>query len=326
MIDNTAVCTGATDRFSSLRDAILAFMNSLPASVAPTRGDLILGFATGYKPHMITPFVESVRTHGQFAGKIVLFVDPGARNMVDYLMDHGIEAIAFDPSESPVAHVILARFFSYFGYLREQWNSGVVFNQILLTDVRDVIFQKPLFGTPCDELEFHLEELTIGNDWFNRRALDMTCGKETADELSSKTVSCVGTVSGRAIGILEYLAQIQLFALGLSEPSRSRWGVDTGLHNYILHAGLARAAISKPNFSRVATLGAVRASKLACDAKGRVVNRDGEMSEIVHQWDRHWHLSKGICAAYKQNKWYIRWRFWIATAQALRQLMFPPRG
>jgi hypothetical protein len=218
---------------------------------------------------MIAPFVESVRTHGQFAGKIVLFVDPASRKMAAYLMGHDIEAIAFDQSKSPAAHFNLARSFGYFEYLRKQWNSGAVFNQILLADVRDVRFQKPLFGTTCDELEFHLEEpsFTIGQDWFTARGIEIACGKDAVQALSSKTVSCAGTVSGRAIGIFDYLGQKQLLALSLSKAARSKWGVDQGLHNYILHTGLTRAAVSKPNFVRVATLGVAQGSAFTATQK-----------------------------------------------------------
>jgi len=322
MIDPTAIHAKATDQFASMRATILEFVNSLPASVAPTRGDLILGFATGYKPHIIAPFVESVRMHGRFDGKIVLFIDP-ARKMADYLKAYGIETIVFNPSKSPALHVFLARFFAYFEFLREQWHSGAVFNQILLTDVRDVIFQKPLFETPCEELEFHLEAHTIDEDKFSRRGLEIMCGEEAFRALTSYTVSCSGTVSGRAIGIFDYLAQIQLLALGLSDACLSAWGVDQALHNYILYTGRTRAAVSKPNFARVATLGALEGSTLSCDAKGRVINPNGQISEIAHQWDRHRHLTKAICATYLRNRQYGRWRFWMS--RALPRLMLLAR-
>jgi hypothetical protein len=320
MIKNTSVCAGAADRFGSLRDGILAFMNSLPASVTPTHGDLILGFATGYKPYMVAPFVESLRLHGQFAGKIVLFVDPAARKMANYLRDQDIEAIAFDLSRSPVNSLLIARFFAYFEYLREQWNAGAIFNQILLTDVRDVIFQRALFGIPCDELEFYLEGPShfgapslIGEDSFTSRWLEIACGKQVVETLSSRAVSCAGTVSGRAFGIFNYLAQMQLLTMGLSEVALStKWGIDQALHNYILYTGLTRTGSCKPNFARVATLGVIQGNTLTCDAKGRIVNPNGEISEIAHQWDRHRHLTIAICSSYLKNRQYGRWRSWMA--------------
>ncbi len=224
MPDPTPIQSDASERLGAIRASILAFVNSLPASVSPTRGDLILGFATGYKPHSIAPFVESVRTHGQFAGNIALFVDPAARKTADYLISHDIEAMAFDPSKSPVADFNLARSFAYFEYLREQWNYGAVFNQILLTDVRDVIFQRPLFGTPCDELEFHIEgsSPTIGENRFTSRWVEIACGKQALQAVSSKAVSCSGTVSGRTIGRLSGSK-----AAARLEPVRG-WPIDIG--------------------------------------------------------------------------------------------------
>jgi hypothetical protein len=324
MIAPTPTRSGTAGQLSAMRASILDFVNSLPASVPPTRGDLILGFATGYKPHIIAPFVESVRRHGRFDGKIVLFIDSAADKMADYLISRDIEVIAFDPSKLPVAYVNLARSFAFFGYLREQWNSGAIFNQILLTDIRDVIFQKPLFRTQCEELEFHLEAHRIDEDKFTRRGIEIVGGKQALHAVSSRTVSCAGTVSGRAIGILDYLAQKLLLALRLSEAARSTWGLDQALHNYILQAGLTRGAVSKPNFARVATLGALEGSTLSCDAKGRVVNPNGEISEIAHQWDRHRHLAKAICAAYLRNRQYGRWRPWMARVVPRLMLITSP--
>ncbi|MGH7046879.1 MAG: hypothetical protein ACREE2_10905 [Stellaceae bacterium] len=321
MVDPNPLAKKSAAQTASIRASIEKFVALLPSEIRPTRGDLILGFATGYKPHMIAPFVESVRTQGRFTGKIVLFVDAAARQTADYLAAHDIEAVAFDPSKSPAPQVGVARFFTYFDYLREQWNSGAVFNQILMTDVRDVTFQKPLFGTPCEELEFHLEAPlirststpnTIHENGLTRKWIEAACGGEAVEALSSNLVSCSGTISGRTRGIFDYLAQMQLLALGLSEAAGSTWGIDQGVHNYILYTGLARSATAKPNFARVATLGLVAGSSLSCDASGRVINPDGEISEIAHQWDRHRHLSKAICAVYLQNRQYGRWRFWMS--------------
>jgi glycosyltransferase involved in cell wall biosynthesis len=48
------------------------------------------------------------------------------------------------------------------------------------------------------------------------------------------------------------------------------------------------------NFDRVATLHYVKGDSLDCDEKGRILNANGEISEIAHQWDRHQRLRKKI--------------------------------
>ncbi len=94
----------------------------------------------------------------QIRRKDRLFVNSSSQEVIEFLKEREIEPFAFDPSKSLMPSIFLARFFTYYEYLRDQWANGNVFNQILLTDVRDVIFQKRLFGTACDTLEFHLEE------------------------------------------------------------------------------------------------------------------------------------------------------------------------
>lgn len=285
---------------ASLRD----FAGSLPERLGATRGDLILGFAVGYTPEAIAPFVESVRTDGQFDGQIVLFVEPAAQNIMHYLKSRDIETIVFDSSKSEMTNIVIVRIFAYFQYLLGCYNSGAIFNHILLTDVRDVIFQKPLFGIPCDEFEFHLEHSspTIGECPYNSVWIEQVFGKDILQTLSLNNISCAGTVCGRARGVFDYLIQMQLLALGLSDDLRSSWGIDQALHNYVLYKKLVHAARTKGNFVRVATLQYVPGNVLSCDAKGRVVNPNGETSEIAHQWDRHAHLRERICAAALQKR------------------------
>ena len=280
------------------------FAESLPELLAPTRGDLILGFATGYTPEVVYPFVESVRADGQFEGDIVLFVEPGAQEMMNYLKDRDIEPVVFDSSKSDTANIVLERAFVYFEYLFNRYKSGTIFDQILLTDVRDVIFQKPLFGIPCDELEFHLEAPfpTIGECPYNSVWIEQVFGREVLQSLSSKNISCAGTVCGRTRGMFDYLIQMQLLALGLPDDLRSSWGCDQALHNYILYNKLVASAEPKENFVRVATLYHVPGNRLSCDSGGRVVNPDGKVSEIAHQWDRHAQLHEPIFSAALQKR------------------------
>ena len=170
---------------------LVTFHNSLLSEVRPTTGDLILGFAFGYPPEVLSPFVESVRSDGKFDGKIVLFVNSSSQEVIEYLKEREIEPFAFDPSKSLMPSIFLARFFTYYEYLRDQWANGNVFNQILLTDVRDVIFQKRLFGTACDTLEFHLEEAfpTIQECPNNSKWMKHVFGKEALSAFATKTIS-----------------------------------------------------------------------------------------------------------------------------------------
>ena len=83
---------------ASLRD----FAGSLPECLGATRGDLILGFAVGYTPEAIAPFVESVRADGQFEGQIVLFVKSAAQNALSEkpgYRDHSLRFVRIGDGE-----------------------------------------------------------------------------------------------------------------------------------------------------------------------------------------------------------------------------------
>ena len=63
------------------------------------------------------------------------------------------------------------------------------------------------------------------------------------------------------------------------------FGADQAAFNLALHLGLVEAEV-RPNFSRVATLGVPAPDRLAV-RDGVIVNPDGSVSPIVHQYDRH---------------------------------------
>ena len=157
-----------------------------------------------------------------------------------------------------------------------------------------MIFQRPLFETPSSELELHYEPRSprIGACKVNSQWISEQFGQQALASLADKPISCSGTVSGRARGILEYLAEMQIILLKLLPKVRTDG--DQGVHNYALHKGLLPQAKLLENFERVATLHHVRGEQLHVDAVGRVVNPDGSISEIVHQYDRHPHLFSAI--------------------------------
>jgi hypothetical protein len=282
-----------------------AIMDALPAAFPSERRDLVMGFALGYPVATIRPFVESLFTAGAFLGKAVLFVKPEDTELTAYLRSRGITVVFFNAQAYPVANPMVARWFAYFDYLRSLMERGKCYRYILLTDVRDVIFQKPLFGMPCGELEFQYEAAspTIGECSWNSLWIRECFGEETLARFADRRISCAGTVSGRMRGILRYLALMQMLILGFSDDIKQKFGGDQGVHNYILHSGFLAEAKALDNFERVATLNYVSGAEVHPDNNGCVVNPNGTISEIAHQWDRHPHLTAAILArALKRQK------------------------
>lgn len=260
--------------------------------------DLVMGMAVGYRPEMAWPFVESLFSAGAFSGDVVIFARARDLALRSYLKSRGVKVVTFRPKAYPVRNLVMARHFAYLKFLKTAAAKHVPYRNILLTDVRDVIFQKPLFAEPCNELEFHYEAdlPRIGDCRWNARWIRNAFGEATLARMADKRISCSGTVCGRLSGILLYLEQMEQLILGLPERPKSAAGGDQGVHNYILHSGLLGNVSIMDNFQRVATLHHVNGAELRTDQNGCVVNPDGGISEIAHQWDRHRHLEEAIVA------------------------------
>ena len=282
------------ERMASLR----TFIGALPASFPSENRDLVIGFATGYAPNSVRPFVESLLSAGAFRGKVVLFVKREDRELITYLRSRGVIVVFFDAQAYPTKKLMWDRYFAYFDYLQGLLNRKEYYRYILLSDVRDVIFQKPLFTLPCSELECHYEGPRIGECSVNSFWIRTFFGNEALARLSEKRISCSGTVNGQMRGILCYLAQMQMLMLALPTKRRIIRGGDQGIHNYLLHSGYLPKARVLGNFERVATLHHITSGELHPDKNALVVNPDGTVSEIAHQWDRHPHLAYGISTAF----------------------------
>ena len=95
---------------------------------------------------------------GQFRGEAVMFVRAEDKALAAYLEAVGVKVFSLDiQHDYPIQVPKRARYFAYFKYLHDAVQSGRNYRSILLTDVRDVIFQRPLFEAPLSELELHYE-------------------------------------------------------------------------------------------------------------------------------------------------------------------------
>lgn len=257
--------------------------------------DLILGYATGYDAAVIAPFVRSLRTC--FDGPVALVVDDRP-DVLELLSDHGVEAVFADEISGWAPHPVMARFAAY-ARLIERWPNAV---DVLLTDVRDVVFQAEPFGPPPRRLEVFVEYENgrLGDHAFNMKYLTALVGEEMADSVRDKPCICVGTVMGPRDEIARFCRTLLMLAAIPRSEIGGAFGADQAACNLAVHLGLVRASIQE-NFGRVATLGMSDGRRLSF-VDGRVINPDGGVSPIVHQHDRHPHLSSAVHAHWTRGE------------------------
>lgn len=251
-------------------------------------GQAVLGYATGYGPADLEPFVRSLRAH--FAGEIVLTVDP-REDVLDFLTGRGVTALVERDGADWSPHPVMQRFAAWNAWLSDRPDIG----HVLLTDVRDVVFQADPFADAPAGLEVYVERdgVSLAGHAFNRKHIRALVGDRIADQIADRPCICVGTVLGEA-GVVARLCRTMLLLAAIPRSHiGGAFGADQAACNLAVHLGLVPADI-RPNHDRVATIGEDDGDRLVWRDDGIILNPDGGFSPIVHQYDRHRHLADGV--------------------------------
>ncbi|MNS92135.1 hypothetical protein D3C72_1262600 [compost metagenome] len=271
-------------------DAIMG-KRGVASTAARAPSDLILGYATGYDVADVAPFVRSLRA--VWGGPLVLVVDQDPA-MLAFLADHDVEGVAPRPvgDGAWAPHPVMARFAAFDALMAERpWA-----RHVLMTDVRDVVFQADPFIPAPRGSEFFSEydEGTLADHAFNMKYLRGVGGEAVARALSDKPCVCVGTVVGARDAMMRFCRTLLMLAAIPRSEIGGAFGADQAACNIALHLGMIEGEV-KANYGRVATLGLTPGQQLTV-ADGRIVNPDGGVSAIVHQHDRHPHLLEAAYA------------------------------
>lgn len=203
----------------------------------------------------------------------------------------------------------------------------------MLLDARDSFFQtNPFAKLPRssahtkDGLLYFFGENTeatrLGKSTKNILWLRNAYGVSTFGSLSNKPTICSGSTMGEQIAIETYL---RAMVNEWDETDIKMTGADQGFHNYLYYSNkLANAKTIRKMFvweqgkGAINNLGALRIKTL--DAWGiydnvthQVYNwgeqpgQWGELSPVVHQWDRDNHLHNWM-VRHKHMQWQREWR------------------
>ena len=161
--------------------------------------------------------------------------------------------------------------------------------RVLLTDVRDVLFQAdPFAGLPRAGLAVGMEtrRLTLATEPFNARQITLAYGAEGLRRIGGQPVSCSGVTYGDRASMLRYLRLMAGEIWKLSDAA-ARHPMDQALHNYILWSGRFGAFRELDTLDGpIATVATLDEAELRVSGAGRLLNRDGSVPPIVHQYDR----------------------------------------
>ena len=240
--------------------------------------DLVMTFASSYSFAIIEPFVASLLNHGRNI-HLTVFADNMDETFHRRAEQLNIEVVNAKPYV-PGWHVCNIRHKMYQDYLRStegKWRN------VLLADVRDVVFQADPFDEPLPApVVFAAEDAPIGTSGVNHEWLVVRYGKEIADSLSANPIVCAGTTIGSATGIMAYVDA--MWTEVAADTYDHHIDYDQGSHNYIVwHL--------KPEWGQVdledrimSTIGMTRPERISI--VNGLIMVDGKAPPVVHQWDR----------------------------------------
>ena len=257
---------------------------------------LILGTAAGYHAGDTACFLNSLEASG-FSGRCLLFTTETTRGLADMkgaARSFDLDFVPFSKNQEEALAglpVNALRFFLYRDLLAREGGSG----QVLMTDVRDVIFQAdPFFLVGGGEAGFPSLALAlegpspggvaIGECGHTSRWVKGHLGPEVLESLKDKPLSCSGTVAGSREAVADYL-DLMCSRLVPFTPGKHMAGYDQGVHNLLLHSGELGEPLLVDNSGDILTLGHFP-EEPGIDGVGRVLNQAGAVPAMVHQYDR----------------------------------------
>jgi hypothetical protein len=194
---------------------------------------------------------------------------------------------------SKAFHIHQSRHFLYTAFLENETR----YSQVMLSDTRDVIFQRDPFDFPInDKLCCFLEDpsVTISSEKHNAGWIRRAFGEEILQKIGDNIISCAGITMGSAHAIMEYTSEMcRILLTPKVRAIAGITGLDQGIHNYSIRMNLFgdRMHLYENMRGPVMTMGLMKKEQLQYHPEtGFLLNQDGSVCHTIHQYDRHSHL------------------------------------
>ena len=189
------------------------------------------------------------------------------------------------------------------------------YDMAFISDIRDVIIQGDIFSwyennNAHARLIISLENDLISESSLNKEWILRGYGSEVYDKIYSNFAICCGTVCGS-------INEMILLCDKMDELIHSNdrfWGMEQASFNYLVYSGKISpppqkiTLIASPALAgAVATVGTLD----KVDIKGKyIMNSDGSIPAIVHQYDRHPHLLYHVLKNYtKKSRFLLYYKY-----------------
>jgi len=183
-----------------------------------------------------------------------------------------------------------------FLYFEEFLTDNPQYESVLIADARDVVFQRDPFGFEMGDRLYVFEEhprMPLGKQRDNAGWIRNLYGTSVLDALAHNPVICVGLLLGTRSRVQDCIRAMTSEII----TNYAGWGTDQGVPNYLVRTGQLPGVEVVPHGAGPAMhVGIAPRDTIRTDERGRVLNREGEVCNIIHQYDRHPDLAGRLLA------------------------------
>jgi hypothetical protein len=266
--------------------------------------NLIIGTIKNYNIHDLKPFVLTLKKTG-YAGDTVFFYSNVKEKTLQWLHELGIQTVEFGDKYPYLGeeyqdntgvlpatcdrniHVFSMRYIPYYLWLIKNKNK---YQNIFFADTRDIIFQKDPFDFEMNNNIFYFcesENWPIKKSDFNAEEIRLAFGEDALNKIGDNLISNVGTVIGPSEKIFTHIEKM----VGYIMAGDGSILMDQGTHNYIVWNNMIpETKVCKNGEGPVLTVG--YDLKIHHDKNGNIIDKNGLVPNLVHQYDRHYWVAK----------------------------------
>ncbi len=257
------------------------------------RRRVIVGAASKYSPEQLRPFVESLRATG-YAGDVAIMLNFWNRRLWSYLREQRVTPLPMWTTRRLHGPAATHR---YALYIRFAQRHRARYDQMMVADTRDVVFQRhPFADITSPACHYYLEHptLTIGEEPTNLGWAKLFLPPADAAAIAAHRISCNGIVIGSMAAMHDYLARMAADLAAVPLALRRRGGADASLHHRLAFLPGGMPGVVMENNVHIATMGLEPGSTYVIGDDGLVRTRDGHVPAILHQYDRVPHVRAAV--------------------------------
>lgn len=267
--------------------------------------NLVLGTAIDFGIEDIKKFVKSFRRFNKVDDLYLVLQYGISKELKDFLDLYDVNILYNESMKFTGIHINNSRFIKYLDFVTENSDK---YNHILLSDTRDVIFQKNIFDKlPAEDFIYFAEEdetECIKDNVFNSYPVTVAFGEKMLEFLGPKKILCAGTTIGSLSNITVYLREMvsNLYNIHSINHTTLKQSVDQAIHNFLYYEkeSIFKNPLVKQSGDLMATVGITssRSPEKITVAMGEAldflndrksslsISVNGKIPSVIHQFDR----------------------------------------